>query len=342
MGRKKLTMTEKTYGLMLLKDGASVTRVAANLHVSRRTICSLKQAAARLPDNTIPIRKVGSGGKKKTTERTNTIVKREVLLNPSITAASLKKKHPMLLQDVSIRTIQHRLQKDLNMPSRRAAKKPLLTAPMMKKRIQFCKTYLHWTSADWLKVMFSDESTFRLVRAGSALVRRPPGASRYDSKYTVKTVKHPDSVMVWGAFSGIHGRGGLYFLPKNVTMRGANYLEVLQQHLLPFWHIHQCHHFMHDGAPAHRTKIVKKWLQDQHIPALEWPGNSPDLNPIENAWNVMKNKIQEQQPSSIPDLKKKLLDLWVHMDIDYFEKLANSMPTRLQKVIEAKGQMTKY
>ena len=84
--------------------------------------------------------------------------------------------------------------------------------------------------ADWRKVMFSDESTFRLVRGGYKLVRWPQGVSRYASKYTIKTVKHPESVMVWGAFSGNKGRGGLYFLPKNVTMRGDNYLRVLDQH----------------------------------------------------------------------------------------------------------------
>ena len=82
--------------------------------------------------------------------------------------------------------------------------------------------------------MSSDESTFRLVRRGYKLVRRPQGASRYASKYTIKTVKHPESVMVWGAFSGNKGRGGLYFSPKNVTMRGDNYLRVLDQHMLPF------------------------------------------------------------------------------------------------------------
>ena len=77
--------------------------------------------------------------------------------------------------------------------------------------------------ADWRKVMFSDESTSRLVQRGYKLIRRPSGVSRYDSRYIIKTVKHPKSVLLWGAFSGDKGRGGLYFLPKNVTMRGDNY-----------------------------------------------------------------------------------------------------------------------
>ena len=65
--------------------------------------------------------------------------------------------------------------------------------------------------ADWRKVMFSGESTFRLVQERYKLVRRPSGVSRYDSRYIINTVKHPKSAMVGGAFSGDKGRGGLYF-----------------------------------------------------------------------------------------------------------------------------------
>ncbi|KAG7175342.1 Transposable element Tcb2 transposase-like 1 [Homarus americanus] len=257
----------------------SVIRVAADLKVSRQAIYNLKHAAAPLPPGAIPKRKVGSGTVRTTSIRTENILKCEVMSGPAVTASTLKKKHPDLLKHVAIRTVQHHLQKDLGLPTRRAAKKPLLTEVMKKKRINFCKKYQHWTSDDWKKVMFSDESIFRLVRGASKIVRRPKNVSRSSLKYTVKTVKHPDSVMVWGTFSGCEGRGGLYFHPKNVTMKGTNYIEVLRDHMLPFWPIHHCHHFMHDGAPAHKSKIVTKFLSDNEIVVLEWPGNSPRLKP---------------------------------------------------------------
>ena len=62
--------------------------------------------------------------------------------------------------------------------------------------------------------------------------------------------------------------------------------------------VHNTAVFMHDGAPCHRSKIVKKFREDIHIITLGWPGNSPDLNPIENLWTKMKDLVSEKQPSS--------------------------------------------
>ena len=196
--------------------------------------------------------------------------------------------------------------------------------------------------ADWRKVMFYKESTSRLVLRGNKLVHRPSGVSRYDSRYIIKTVKHPKSVMVWGDFSGDKGRGGLYFIPKKVTMRGDSYLRVLDHHMLPFWNIRRCNHFMQDSDPVHRPRVVKKWLKDNHVPVLECPRNSPDLNPIENAWNYMKNKVQEAHSNNIQTLKEVLMKLWVPIYAEYFRKFVESMPNILHNVIKAKGHMTKY
>ena len=342
MGRKKLSMVEKTRALTMMELGVPMKSIAAQMEVSRVSLFKLKVKAAPLPLGSTPPRKTGSGVKRKTTARTDKILVREVKQDPSITAAELKHKHPDLLKDVSVRTIQHRLQRDLGLPCRRAAKKPLLTERMRQKRLAFAKKYQNWTVEQWKRVMWSDESTFRLVRGGSKVVRRPKDVSRYNERYTVKTVKHPESVMVWGCFSGEKGRGGLYFLPKNVTMKGSNYIDVLKNHLIPFFNIHGCDVFMHDGAPAHKSRAVTHFLQGQNIPTIDWPGNSPDLNPIENAWNKMKIEVAKSRPSSIPALKDALVRLWVSMDSAYFETLATSMPKRMQEVLKARGAMTKY
>ena len=99
-------------------------------------------------------------------------------------------------------------------------------------------------------MMFSDGSTFILVRGVPKMVRRSSSASQYDPKLTIKSTKHPGSVMMWAAFKG---RVGLYFLPKNVTMKGSIYINILKKYLLTFRRIHQCDYFMHDGTTTQRS-----------------------------------------------------------------------------------------
>ena len=133
IGRKKLSEIEKALALTNIKMNVPVTKVAANLNVSRQTVYTLLKATKDLPEGTVPNRKIGSGRKRKTTARTDHLLRREMLPRPSITPASLKKKHPKLLEGVSIRTIQHRLKNDFGLPCMRAEKKPLLTEKMRKR-----------------------------------------------------------------------------------------------------------------------------------------------------------------------------------------------------------------
>ncbi len=142
-----------------------------------------------------------------------------------MTADDLKENVPEL-PAISERSVQRHLQTTLGMPSRSAAQKPLLSLKVKKKRLAFCKAYKAWTEEDWANIMLSDESMFRCIGAFKSKVRRSNGSNHFDPRYTAKTVKHPDSVMVWECFSA-KGRGGIYLLPKNATMNGERYQEVL-------------------------------------------------------------------------------------------------------------------
>ena len=99
---------------------------------------------------------------------------------------------------------------------------------------------------------------------------------------------------------------------------------------------------MYDGAPAHKSKSISKFLTEHNIKVFKWPGNSPDLNPIKNAWNYLKTKLQETRPSNIDDVKKEPKKACVTLGSSYFASFADSMPKRLQMVIDCKGEMTKY
>ena len=68
---------------------------------------------------------------------------------------------------------------------------------MKAKRLQFANNHQRWTAQEWQNVLFSDESTFQQFAVRKSYVRRPPG-KRFDDRYTISSMKHPPSQMVWG------------------------------------------------------------------------------------------------------------------------------------------------
>ena len=79
------------------------------------------------------------------------------------------------------------------------------------------------------------------------------------------------------------------------------------------------------------------------VESLDWPGNSPDLNPIENVWALMSAKIKKEKPKSMLELMKTIEKVWFEdITTEYLEALYDSMPNRVKCVIKAKGGTTKY
>ena len=87
--------------------------------------------------------------------------------------------------------------------------------------------------------------------------------------------------------------------------------------------------FMQDGARAHTALKTIEWLEKYVDLIIDWPANSPDLNPIEMLWAIMKMIISEEQPSTIQELKNVLEKTWNDISINLINKLCSSFRDRL-------------
>ena len=69
---------------------------------------------------------------------------------------------------------------------------------------------------------------------------------------------------------------------------------------------------------------------------------SPDLNPIENVWKRLKDRVQARNPTSHEDGWRKAQEEWANIEPEFYAALVDSMPRRIQAVIDNKYYATKY
>ncbi len=225
---------------------------------------------------------------------------------------------------------------------RKRATKPLLNQRQCQKHLTWAVEKKNWTVAQWSKVLYSDESKFCISfgNQGSRVWRKSGEAQ--NPCCLKSSVKFPQSVMIWAAMSSA-GVGPLCFLKS--TVNAAIYQEILEHFMLPSadkLYGDADFIFQQDLAPAHTAKSTTSWLNDHGVGVLDWPANSPDLNPIENLWGIVKRKMRDTRPNNADDLKATVKETWASIPPQQCHKLITSMPRRIEAVIKAKGASTKY
>uniref|UniRef100_A0A4W5NLR7 Limb development membrane protein 1 like n=1 Tax=Hucho hucho TaxID=62062 RepID=A0A4W5NLR7_9TELE len=91
--------------------------------------------------------------------------------------------------------------------------------------------------------------------------------------------------------------------------------------------------FQQDNA-CHTARSMKVWLEDHQIKTLSRPAQSPDLNPFENLWNVMKRKMDGHKPLNKAELLEFLRQEWHKVTQHQCERLVESMPRRMKALLE--------
>jgi transposase len=196
-------------------------------------------------------------------------------------------------------------------------------------------------------VAFSDETPLCLFQSyGRKFIWVFPGEQLLD-KNVNKTVKHGGGkIQVWGIFSW-WGAGPLHRI--NGIMDGEKYRQILIHHMAPY-----CKDlkektgneiiFQQDNDPKHTCNKVKRYLSNKKMEVLDWISQSPDINPIENAWRQLKQRIakKNRKAKNLDEVFEIALEEWNNITLESLHTLIESMPRRCQAVIEANGGHTKY
>jgi transposase len=140
------------------------------------------------------------------------------------------------------------------------------------------------------------------------------------------------------------GPGSL--VPVGGMKNSSKYIEILKSRVLPFLQAFADGKgtFQHDLATCHNSKAAKKFIRVNKIIMPDWPGNSPDMNPIENLWSMLKKRLGKMECSTEERMVTKVIKVWFHDSRvkNICSNLVESMPKCVQEVILAKGGHISY
>ncbi|KAJ6094481.1 hypothetical protein N7467_001994 [Penicillium canescens] len=262
------------------------------------------------------------------------------------------------------RTSIWRLTYEMGLQKWRKMQRPSLTPLHAEKRLRWALRYQQFTSTDWARVYWSDECTvergigqrqewtftrpkdqlFQHLKEGSQVQMIPARGQQIKQ-------------MFWAAFCGLPRRSGLIpLLGDPESQRGSvssRTIEELYRRVLPTLLNSLGHNaiFQQDNAPVHTAYIVRDALNELEYEIMEWPPYSPDLNPIENIWALLKAEILKRHPelmhlpnseSTLDLLLQAAQEAWEGPDIEIFKHLSETMPHRVADVIKYEGWHTSY
>lgn len=306
MGRKSLSEEKKIEIATLLKVCPNRADVARRANVSFHCVTNI---ADKINNGEALSNRIGQGRRRSTTNtddrRLKTMVKKDRGASSKVLANEWGQ---AIGKTISAPTVRRRLVK-MGLKSYVQKRKPFRNRGQIKRRRDWCNRMQMWS-----RIVWSDESHIELVnRKNRAYVRRYPYEKDKPFNFQRRLQGGGGSVSVWGCFTAA-GPGPILFYDGRLN--AARYTTILDAVLPQFagdqfgdqaadWY------FQQDNAPCHRARLTAKWFEDNDITVIPWPPTSPDLNPIENVWSKIDQKLLHDKISSVNDLKESITKIKV-------------------------------
>lgn len=211
-----------------------------------------------------------------------------------------------------------------------------LTEKHKNNRVKFSEIFIQYNYFQIPKIIFTDESTFVVILENGGVWRTqglyPPESFYYKNA-------HPPSVMIWA------GIGPFGYKTKLLRFSGKvnseYYCRQLEQNgifedlnnTFGRWWVWQ-----QDNAPAHHSHVTQNFLSEKVPRSVEWPAKSPDLSPIEQVWDYMKDKIAGRRFNNADELFNALQAVWFAIPPEIIHNYYSSFLARCQTCHEIHGE----
>ena len=232
--------------------------------------------------------------------------------------------------------------------ARRKKRQPLSTYNHRKQRLAWAKKDQNWSIQQWHQVVFSDETKINIWGSGGCRYYWTQPGDVLHPHHIDLSVKHGSGKLtMWGCITS-EGSGyacqvydGTMGSLVYQHILGTTYMETLKYYGMNKRTIY----LEQDNDPKHKSKSTMSWLQENKVQYInDWPPNSPDLNPIEHVWHLLKLRLSlhERTARNIDELWERVDVEWNKLDKDVCRSYIDSIPDRIAAVIKSSGRFTRY